>query len=138
MTSDAGGLPTALDADPSKIPLILCGDFNSTPSSEVYKFLSKGGLSPADPNFMCGKYTTTGLRHNLELKSTYAGCGELPLTTHTPGFKNVIDYIWYGSANLEVHGALGGVDSSYLKDVEGLPNEHFPSEWVYSIVGSMK
>jgi CCR4-NOT transcription complex subunit 6 len=71
-----------------------------------------------------------GLRHQLGLKSAYARGGEeqLPWTNYTPDFRKVIDYIWYGSAKLEVTGVLGEVDRSYMNSVRGLPNADFPSE----------
>jgi CCR4-NOT transcription complex subunit 6 len=118
-------------SDGSKIPLIICGDFNSVPSSGVYEFLSSGSAPPNHPDFMkhmYGKYTSDGLRHKLGLKSAYAGCGELPLTNYTPSFQGAIDYIWYGGSNLVACSVLGEVSPRYLEKVVGFPNAHFPSE----------
>jgi CCR4-NOT transcription complex subunit 6 len=123
--------PPPIYTDGSKIPLIICGDFNSVPSSGVYEFLSSGTVPPTHPDFMqhmYGKYTSEGLRHKLGLKSAYSGCGELPLTNYTPSFQGVIDYIWYGSNNVGVCSVLGEVDGKYLEKVVGFPNAHFPSE----------
>ncbi|KAG6865485.1 hypothetical protein C0991_002197 [Blastosporella zonata] len=122
-------------SDGTKIPLIICGDFNSAPESGVYEFLSTGQLAPTHPDFLShkyGKYTTDGLRHRLGLKSVYAalGPGDPPLTNYTPSFQGSIDYIWYSSANVAVNGALGEVDKGYLEKVVGFPNAHFPSEYV--------
>jgi CCR4-NOT transcription complex subunit 6 len=118
-------------SDGSKIPLIICGDFNSVPSSGVYEFLSNGSVPPDHPDFMShlyGRYTTDGLRHRLGLKSANAAAGELTLTNYTPSFQGVIDYIWYSTGNLAVSAVLGGVDRAYLEKVVGFPNAHFPSE----------
>lgn len=125
--------PPPVYTDGSKIPLIICGDFNSVPDSGVYEFLSTGNVPPNHPDFMkhmYGKYTSDGLKHKLNLKSSYAGVGELPLTNYTPSFQGVIDYIWYGSGNLGVCSVLGEVDGRYLEKIVGFPNAHFPSEWV--------
>ena len=125
-------LPTY--ADGSKIPTIVCGDFNSIPESGVYDFLANGTVPSDHPDFMShvyGNYTSDGLKHRLNLKSAYASIGELPLTNHTPGFQGVIDYIWYTTANLSVTSLLGEVDTGYLSKVVGFPNAHFPSEYVY-------
>jgi len=119
--------------DGMKIPLIICGDFNSVPSSGVYDFMSTGTLSANHADFMShtyGKYTSEGLRHRLGLKSAYAGVGELPLTNYTPSFQGVIDYVWYSTANLAVNAVLGEVERTYLEKVVGFPNTHFPSEYV--------
>ncbi|KAG5639024.1 hypothetical protein H0H81_007637 [Sphagnurus paluster] len=121
--------------DGTKIPLIICGDFNSVPESGVSEFLSTGQLSATHADFMhhkYGKYTTEGLRHRLGLKSAYAapGVGEPPITNHTPSYQGSIDYVWYSSANLAVNAVLGGVDPGYLEKVVGFPNAHFPSDHV--------
>ncbi|EDR11685.1 uncharacterized protein LACBIDRAFT_142382, partial [Laccaria bicolor S238N-H82] len=121
--------------DGTKIPLIICGDFNSIPSSGVYDFLSNGTL-PADhvdfKSHKYGRYTSEGLRHRFGLKSAYAapGAGEPPVTNYVPTFQGHIDYLWYSAANLGVNAILSGVDKDYLEKVVGFPNAHFPSDHV--------
>ena len=124
-------------ADGTKIPLIICGDFNSGPDSGVCEILSTGSLPPDHPDFMShmyGRYTSEGIRHRLGLKNAYAapGAGELQLTNYTPSFQGVIDYVWYSAANVAVTSVLGEVDRGYLEKVVGFPNAHFPSECVLS------
>jgi CCR4-NOT transcription complex subunit 6 len=119
--------------DGTKIPLIVCGDFNSVPTSGVYEFLANGTVPHNHADFMShmyGKYTSDGLRHKLGLKSAYAGAGEL-LTNYTPSYQGEIDYIWYSAANIGVNAVLGEVDRGYLEKVVGFPNAHFPSEYVF-------
>lgn len=120
-------------SDGTKIPLIICGDFNSVPSSGVYEFLANGSVPPDHPDFMShlyGRYTTDGLRHRLGLKSANAAAGETPLTNYTPSYQGEIDYIWYSTANLAVNAVLGEVDRGYLEKVVGFPNAHFPSDHI--------
>ncbi|TFK53627.1 hypothetical protein OE88DRAFT_1655840 [Heliocybe sulcata] len=119
--------------DGTKIPTIVCGDFNSIPGSGVYEFLSNGSIPSHHPDFMShtyGRYTSDGLRHRLGLRSAYAAAGELPMTNYTAGFQGVLDYIWYSSSNLAVNAVLGEVDRSYLEKVVGFPNAHFPSDHI--------
>ncbi|OCH84199.1 hypothetical protein OBBRIDRAFT_741999 [Obba rivulosa] len=128
---NASSRPPPVYSDGYKIPVIVCGDFNSVPTSGVYEFLSTGNVPPDHADFMShlyGKYTTEGLRHRLGLKSAYAAVGELPLTNYTPSFQGSIDYIWYSTANLSVNAVLGEVDKSYLEKVVGFPNAHYPSD----------
>ena len=127
--------PPPIYSDGTKIPLIICGDFNSGPDSGVCEFLSTGSLPPDHPDFMShmyGRYTSEGIRHRLGLKNAYAapGAGELPLTNYTPSFQGVIDYVWYSAANVAVTSVLGEVNRGYLEKVVGFPNAHFPSECV--------
>jgi CCR4-NOT transcription complex subunit 6 len=135
----ASSRPPPTYSDGSKIPLIICGDFNSVPISGVHEFLSTGSLSANHPDFLShtyGRYTTDGLRHRLGLKNSYSalGAGELPLTNYTPNFQGAIDHVWYSGANLSVNGVLGEVDKGYLEKVVGFPNTHFPSEYVFLVL----
>jgi CCR4-NOT transcription complex subunit 6 len=128
--------PPPTYSDGTKIPLIVCGDFNSVPSSSLYEFMSTGSLPANHPDFLShtyGRYTAEGLRHRLGLKNSYAapGVGEFPLTNYTPSYQGVIDYVWYSGANLSPNGVLGEVDQGYLEKVVGFPNAHFPSEYVF-------
>ena len=123
--------PSPVYTDATKIPTIICGDFNSIPESGVYEFLSNGTIPADHPDFLSrvyGAYTSEGLRHRLGLRSAYAGIGELPSTNFTPTFQGVLDYIWYTGNNLTVTSLLGEIDKEYLSKVVGFPNAHFPSE----------
>ncbi|KAG9293308.1 hypothetical protein G9A89_007554 [Geosiphon pyriformis] len=118
---------------PQKISTIICGDFNSTPDSGVYEFLSRGSIRQDHNDFgdhIYGAYTSDGLTHKLSLKSAYSSIEELPFTNFTPSFTGVIDYIWYSTNTLTVTGLLGGIDKEYLKKIVGFPNAHFPSDHV--------
>ncbi|KAJ7130842.1 glucose-repressible alcohol dehydrogenase transcriptional effector [Mycena crocata] len=145
--------PSAADAEPTeprplppiytdgtKIPLIVCGDYNSMPSSGVYDFLASGSLSATHPDFLShtyGNYTSEGLRHKLGLKSAYTTVGAggvaeeiMPMTNVTPGFHGVIDYVWYSPGNLILNSVVGEIDKLYLEKVVGFPNAHFPSDHI--------
>lgn len=123
--------PAPIYTDSTKIPIIICGDYNSVPDSGVYEYLSTGAVLPNHQDFMSfvyGNYTTDGPRHRLGLRSAYASIGELPMTNHTPSFQGAIDYIWYTPNNMTVTHVLGEVDREYLSRAVGFPNVHFPSE----------
>ena len=113
------------------IPLILCGDFNSTQDSGVYELISKGSLAGSHPD-LCertyGNFTRNGMSHPFQLRSAYGSIEELSFTNYTPGFTGVIDYIFYSSNALQVVELLGEVDEDYLQRVPGFPNAHFPSD----------
>lgn len=115
----------------SQIPLVICGDFNSGKDSAVYELLSQGHLERkhadlGDRNY--GTFSENGISHPFALKSSYSSVGELNFTNYTPGFTDVLDYIWYSSNSLRVSGLLGDVDKEYLQRVPGFPNFHFPSD----------
>jgi CCR4-NOT transcription complex subunit 6 len=115
----------------TQIPMIVCGDFNSGKDSAVYDLLSNGNLGSkhedlGDRNY--GKFSEAGMSHPFTLKSAYSSIGELSFTNYTPGFTDVLDWIWYSSNSLRVSGLLGDVDKEYLQRVPGFPNFHFPSD----------
>ena len=115
----------------TQIPLIICGDFNSGKDSAVYNLLCNGNLGSkhedlGDRNY--GTFSEAGISHPFTLRSAYSSVGELSFTNYTPGFTDVVDYIWYSSNSLRVSGLLGDVDMEYLQRVPGCPNFHFPSD----------
>ena len=125
--------PSMAYANGPDIPLVLCGDFNSTPDSDsgAYILLANGALEKNHTdiaNRTYGKFTREGMAHPFSLKSAYSHIGELSFTNYTPGFTAVIDYIWYSANALEVIGLLGELDQEYLQRVPGFPNYHFPSD----------
>ncbi|KAG1056675.1 hypothetical protein G6F46_003836 [Rhizopus delemar] len=118
---------------PFKMPTVVCGDFNSAPDSGVYEFLSKGLIAQDHDDFgdhSYGSYTTDGLTHPYSLKSSYGTVQEMTFTNFTPGFKGILDYVWYSTNTLEVTSVLGPIDNDYLSKVIGFPNAHFPSDHI--------
>ncbi|RKO99749.1 hypothetical protein CXG81DRAFT_14104 [Caulochytrium protostelioides] len=121
------------DNDEPPMPILICGDFNSLPDSGVYELLSKGGVPPTHPDFGSYKYgdlTASGMAHRLHLSSAYADMGEPDFTNLTPGFRGVIDYIWYSGSRLAVTGLLGNVPRGYAAKTPGFPSQHFPSDHI--------
>jgi len=120
----------------AKIPLVICGDFNSIPDSGVYEYMSRAIIDCSHPEFQShryGKFTEVGMTHLFGLRSAYAqgpgGKEILPFTNYTPGFQGVIDYIWYGTSTLSVEAVMDGPEAAYIENVVGFPDPHFPSEY---------
>ncbi|SCU90945.1 LADA_0F07228g1_1 [Lachancea dasiensis] len=115
-----------------KVPVILCGDLNSTLDSAVYDLLRTGAvrdhqdIEGRDFGFMSQK----NFAHNIPLKSSYEVIGELPFTNLSPLFTSVIDYIWYSPQALRVRGVLGEIDQEYTSKFIGFPNDKFPSDHI--------
>ena len=141
---DEESKPEALPEEPSvepgpsleyscgnQIPLLLCGDFNSSATSGVYELITKGKLAGTHSDLAnrgYGNFTRNGMAHPFSLKSAYNGTGELSFTNYTPNFTGILDYIWYSHNALQVRGVLGDIDQEYLRKVPGFPNHHFPSD----------
>ncbi|PHH84536.1 hypothetical protein CDD83_1790 [Cordyceps sp. RAO-2017] len=121
----------------TEIPLLVCGDFNSTEDSSVYELMSMGRVPPDHlelSNYHYGSFTRDGIEHPFSLRDAYAHikgtADELPFTNYTPGFADVIDYIWYSTNTLEVIDLLGPPDAAYLKRMPAFPNWHFPADHI--------
>ncbi|KAF1810626.1 glucose-repressible alcohol dehydrogenase transcriptional effector [Eremomyces bilateralis CBS 781.70] len=123
--------PSSKYTNSTDIPLVICGDFNSEPTSAVYDLVARGSL-PAHHDDLDGRdygpFSTAGMSHPLTLKSAYGAVGELPFTNYTPDYQGVLDYIWYSSNTVRVKGLLGEVDREYLRKVPGFPDWNFPSD----------
>ncbi|KAK3308286.1 Endonuclease/exonuclease/phosphatase [Chaetomium strumarium] len=119
------------------IPLLICGDYNSTYDSSVYELLSMGRVAPNHNDFgdhQYGSFTRDGVEHPFSMRSAYVHLNgtpdELTFTNYVPGFAEVIDYIWYSTNTLEVVSLLGPPDREHLKRVPGFPNYHFPADHI--------
>ncbi len=82
------------------LPLVICGDFNSEPTSAVYELLEKSGVNPNHPDLRSDPYSVlpnaSELVHGLHLQSAYSYVlgAEPPYTNYTEMFKGTLDYIW--------------------------------------------
>lgn len=114
----------------SKVPIILGGDFNSTPDSGVFEFITKGSISQSHPDLIGMDYKgfaeKVGLRHNLNMKSAYTG--QMPYTNYTHDFKGIIDYIFFSASVLAPIRLLGPIGESFMRNFDGCPNPHFASD----------
>ncbi|KAF4121881.1 CCR4-NOT transcription complex subunit 6 [Geosmithia morbida] len=119
------------------IPLFVCGDFNSTEDSSVYDLMAKGRVPPDHlelSSYQYGNFTRDGIEHPFSIRDSYAHikrtADELRFTNYTPGFTDVIDYIWYTTNSLEVVSVLGSPDPEYLSRIPAFPYWHFPADHI--------
>ena len=119
--------------DMKSVPILVCGDFNSTADSGVFQLCNYGSVAPQHDDldgFSYGTFTKDGILHRLPLKTAYPGGAELPFTNYTPDFKEAIDYIFYSTPTLQVTSVLGPVDEGYAERYVGFPNAHNPSDHI--------
>ncbi|KAL6929807.1 hypothetical protein ACO0SA_001211 [Hanseniaspora valbyensis] len=117
----------------NKVPVVVCGDFNSQRNSAVYEMFHDGSVNKDHFDVKGRDYgflTETDFRHPFNFKSSYEDIGELRFTNYTPSFVDVIDYIWYSPNNLRVRGLLGDIDKEYTDKFIGFPNDKFPSDHI--------
>lgn len=124
---------TKVETGLQNVPLLLCGDFNSTPQSGVYQFMTQGALSGNHPDFLghrFGAYTLRGLRHALSLSSVYAEVmGDEPeFTNYTLDFVGVLDYIFFSQNALNAVAVLNSFSEDLASCRVALPNGSYPSD----------
>ncbi|OAY82814.1 Carbon catabolite repressor protein 4 [Ananas comosus] len=93
-------------------PVIVAGDFNSTPGDEVYSYIVSSGEAP------------------IKLYSLYAANGgEPPFTNCTPDFTGTLDYIFLSDGSRLKPLSLLDIPGPDSTDViGGLPNHQHPSD----------
>mmetsp|Transcript_2101 Transcript_2101/g.4007 ORF Transcript_2101/g.4007 Transcript_2101/m.4007 type:complete len:719 (+) Transcript_2101:364-2520(+) len=121
----------------SEMPLILTGDFNSTPDSAVVEYLAKDNVDAQHPDFATDPWNLLedcATNHNLQLGSAYQlVTGTEPHTTnYTAHFKGVLDYIWLSTNSVTPLAVLAVPEEAQLRgdDDTFMPNSGFPSDHV--------
>ncbi|CAE7308939.1 CCR4-1 [Symbiodinium sp. CCMP2592] len=119
------------------MPLLLAGDFNSTPESAVYQFLREGQVMQEhedlkhDPCGLLGRLRDH-MQHNLQLATAYQTCNgqEALFTNYTEDFKGALDYVWFSHQALSVLAVTQVDDEQSLKEETALPSSNRPSDHV--------
>uniref|UniRef100_A0A0D9WG34 Endonuclease/exonuclease/phosphatase domain-containing protein n=1 Tax=Leersia perrieri TaxID=77586 RepID=A0A0D9WG34_9ORYZ len=98
-------------------PLIIAGDFNSTPGDKVYNYIVSANSECTD-------------EVPIKLRSLYAANGGEPeFTNCTPGFTGTLDYIFLSDGSSVKPTSLLRLPRGDSVDVEGgLPNFQHPSD----------
>lgn len=129
----------------TNLPLMICGDFNSTPDTAVYDLLSRQAVHPGHPdvNMANGEDNMANIlpeimnmTHSFSLGSVYNSViGEEPrYTNYTTNFKGTLDYMWYSAQNLRPLSAAPIPEESVLTlHGEALPSTQFSSDHVMLI-----
>jgi CCR4-NOT transcription complex subunit 6 len=124
---------------------MICGDFNSEPTSAVHEFLSTGAIANSR-NYPELEVEDGGVRvlardlrtitHGMELASAMSTViGREPtFTNYTAKFKGTLDYIWYTPSLLRVMAGANMPDQHELISVSGkgagLPCVSYPSDHI--------
>jgi len=128
----------------TNLPLIICGDFNSTPDTAVYDLFSRQTVHPGHPDVNIASNDdipnvlpdAMNITHSFQLGSSYQTIfGEEPnFTNYTANFKGVLDYVWYSVQNLRPLSAAPIPDESALtKHGEALPSTEYSSDHIMLI-----
>lgn len=116
----------------SSIPIIFCGDFNSVPSSKIYKFMSEKFLS----NLKYKMRSSYDIYSSKDIEKEYGDQYEPLFTTVTHKRCETIDYIWYSQDHFQVSQLLEIPDEKTVREkqideykgVSGIPNSKFGSD----------
>lgn len=125
----------------TNLPLIICGDFNSSPDSAVYDLLARQTVHPGHPDVNVATSDdipnvlpdAMNITHSFQLGSAYQRVqGSEPVqTNYTANFKGVLDYVWYSLPNMRPLAVAPIPDESVLtRHGEALPSTEFSSDHV--------
>jgi CCR4-NOT transcription complex subunit 6 len=128
-------LQTLKQMPTKNMPLLICGDFNSTPESAVYEYMRKGCVREDHEDLRmdpCGLFKHVQLDHQLNIATAYETCSgsEAAYTNYTEDFKGTLDYIWFSSSTLAVLAISQVDDESQLAQETALPSSTRPSDHV--------
>jgi CCR4-NOT transcription complex subunit 6 len=117
------------------MPLLVCGDFNSTPDSAVYEYCLQGSVPQDHEDFRsdpCGILKQLNCGHSLRIATAYETCNgrEAQYTNYTEDFKGTLDYIWFTLDTLSVLAISQVDDESQLMQETALPSSTRPSDHV--------
>lgn len=117
------------------MPLLVCGDFNSTPDSAVYEYCLQGSVRQDHEDFRsdpCGILKQLHCGHSIRLQTSYDQCNgrEAQYTNYTEDFKGTLDYIWFTSESLSVLAISQVDDESQLMQETALPSSTRPSDHI--------
>mmetsp|Transcript_10923 Transcript_10923/g.27498 ORF Transcript_10923/g.27498 Transcript_10923/m.27498 type:complete len:336 (-) Transcript_10923:594-1601(-) len=119
------------------VPIILCGDFNSEPSSSVYELINSGAINPdhEDINDPFKILQESRLKHSLHMRSVHSLAGGEPSYTNlTPDYIGTLDYIFYATDRLiVVTGVLEVLDEKTLLGVDNstaIPSTRWSSDHI--------
>lgn len=135
------------------IPMLVCGDFNSTPASAPHSLLAMGKVEPQHPDLAVDPLGIlrphSKLAHQLPLVSAYSsfarGIGpaleqqrrRMDPSTNEPLFTNCTrdfigthDYIYYTADSLTVESLLELLDEESLRKDTALPSPEWSSDHI--------
>ncbi|KAK1202289.1 PDE12 phosphodiesterase, partial [Pygoscelis papua] len=119
----------ACDLYPS-IPIVFCGDFNSTPSSGTYSFINSGGIAEDHEDWVSNgeeERCNMPLSHSFKLLSA---CGEPAYTNYVGGFHGCLDYIFIDKNALEVEQVIPLPSHEEVTTHQALPSVSHPSDHI--------
>ncbi|XP_078065718.1 2',5'-phosphodiesterase 12 [Mustelus asterias] len=111
-------------------PVIFCGDFNSTPNSGLYEFVTKGHISADHPDWTSNgeeERCSMSLTHPFKLKSA---CGEPTYTNYVGGFQGCLDYIFMDMNMFEVSQVIPFPSHEEVTCHLALPSVSHPSDHI--------
>ncbi|XP_063282949.1 2',5'-phosphodiesterase 12 [Pelobates fuscus] len=112
------------------IPVIFCGDFNSTPSTGMYSFITNGTISEDHEDWTSNgedERCNMSFTHPFKLKSA---CGEPAYTNYVGGFHGCLDYIFIDSERIEVEQIIPLPSHEEVTSHQALPSVSHPSDHI--------
>jgi mRNA deadenylase 3'-5' endonuclease subunit Ccr4 len=129
------------DKSKKKVPIFICGDYNSLPNSNVVDLIkgsydmSKFDQSIQNITSQIFQHTKETISNNFKLLNTHEANNDVAyLTNIKPDFRGKIDHIFF-SNNLDTFKELevSQVDTSQFIEENALPNSFHGSDHIYLV-----
>lgn len=121
------------------LALLICGDFNSEPSSSVYKFITERNILPNSPELILDERLrilpdVQNIVHDIHLLSAMnTALGHEPMfSNYTAKFRGTLDYMFYTPSKLRILATTNFPEEQEIRSVsgEGLPSACYPSDHI--------
>ncbi|CAO2638075.1 2',5'-phosphodiesterase 12 [Lemmus lemmus] len=112
------------------LPVIFCGDFNSTPSTGTYHFVINGSIPEDHEDWASNgeeERCNMSLSHLFKLKSA---CGEPAYTNYVGCFHGCLDYIFIDLNAFEVEQVIPLPSHEEVTTHQALPSVSHPSDHI--------
>jgi mRNA deadenylase 3'-5' endonuclease subunit Ccr4 len=120
--------------DKFKIPVFICGDFNSTPNSNVYDLISNQfNEAKVLNNINLFQQIYKNTKYKERYYDSHQGVDNIYFTNIKPDFNGKLDYIFYtnGGNDLFKMKEISYIDTNFYKDESALPNSFHGSDHIY-------
>ncbi|KAF7646603.1 hypothetical protein LDENG_00184790 [Lucifuga dentata] len=113
------------------VPLIFCGDFNSSPSSGVFELLSMAAIADVHADWSSSGAEETC---SMELLSSFppllSACNQPAYTNYVGGFHGCLDYIFIQPQHMQVEQVIPLPSHQEVTTYQALPSVAHPSDHI--------
>uniref|UniRef100_A0A1A8HC36 2',5'-phosphodiesterase 12 n=2 Tax=Nothobranchius korthausae TaxID=1143690 RepID=A0A1A8HC36_9TELE len=113
------------------VPLVFCGDLNSTPNSGVFQLLSESVIPQQHADWSSsGPEESCSIQLNSGFPPLLSACGQPAYTNYVGGFHGCLDYIFIQPERMQVEQVIPLPSHQEVTTYKALPSVAHPSDHI--------